>query len=445
LFCKNATGELIEQITAIASKGTFDYMVIEGSGVSEPFELSQMFTVCEDNHDHDAEHGKTSLYKYARLDTCVTVIDGAGFLDALDTIKVGATKSSCAQLMVEQVEYAHVVVLNKTDLINKSQLAEIYSQVALLNPKAKLLSSRNSKIDVMEILDTKLHHENSFTISSLAESIGVNAQDDKSCCAESLSKGKAPCCKSTRTFTSDKSTVVLGSKGQQTSTKHGARFGITSFLFKARRPFHPDRLHEDFLEKYFVFIEKEEDDDDEDENMEQKEAKVAPVEDDDVFVQRQQEAKKQQTKREFAFGNILRSKGFFWNANTHDMMNFWGHAGNMVTIETPGCWQVLNAQAWDRKDPMYEMFRKDYMAPYGDRRQELIFIGQSLDHEAIQKCLDSCLLTDEEMAMGIDGWKATMGDIFLDELGCQDEDGDDEDGDSDSSEDAVKTTAMEMD
>ena len=128
----------------------------------------------------------------------------------------------------------------------------------------------------------------------------------------------------------------------------------------------------------------------------------------------QQDAKAVQVLRTETMGNVLRSKGFVWMANTHDLMGVVGQAGNIVTVETPGIWNVLDYKAWLGSAEQKAALQKDWVSPWGDRRQELVFIGQDLKHQVIQKILDDCLLTDEEFALGLDGWKATMGDIFLD-------------------------------
>jgi len=133
--------------------------------------------------------------------------------------------------------------------------------------------------------------------------------------------------------------------------------------------------------------------------------------------EQQAEAAAKQKVRTETFGELYRSKGFIWMVNTHDLMGVYGQAGNAVTIETPGKWDVLNEKAWKGTEKEKTDLRKNVEEPYGDRRQELVLIGKDLKHEAIQETLDSCLLTDEEFSMGIDGWKATFGDYVLDNMG----------------------------
>merc|ERR1712110_1116339 len=98
-----------------------NYMLIEASGVSEPSQIAPLFELCDDEHDHEAEHREgPQLGEVARLDTCVTVVDSAEFYNNLETMKVyeeGESSGTIAELMMEQVEYSNVVVLNKSDLV----------------------------------------------------------------------------------------------------------------------------------------------------------------------------------------------------------------------------------------------------------------------------------------------------------------------------------------
>ena len=168
-------------------------MLIEASGVSEPSQIAPLFELCEDEHDHEEEHKEgPELGEVARLDTCVTVVDSAEFYSNLASMKVyeeGEIQGdyfylrilrenerswniislwrvfnhfffeilgTIAELLTEQVEFSNVVILNKQDLVTKEQQRDILDRISLLNPKAKVLKSQQSKIDVMEILNTKL-------------------------------------------------------------------------------------------------------------------------------------------------------------------------------------------------------------------------------------------------------------------------------------------------
>merc|ERR1719247_2365543 len=108
-------------------------------------------------------------------------------------------------------------------------------------------------------------------------------------------------------------------------------------------------------------------------------------------------------------GDLFRSKGFVWMANRHDLIGVLSQASSVLTIEFPDAWTVLQNKSYMGSEEVKATARKDWVEPWGDRRQDLVFIGKDLKHEAIQRILDSCLLTDEELDMGVDGWKATMG------------------------------------
>ena len=136
-------------------------------------------------------------------------------------------------------------------------------------------------------------------------------------------------------------------------------------------------------------------------------------------------------KREGEIGVLLRSKGVTWLSDAHDLIIVFSQAGNIYSLEGSSRWTALNKNAWVGSQGIKQELRKDWEGPYGDRRQELVFIGKDLKYDEIQSTLDSCLLTDEEFEMGSDGWRAVMGDVFLDE---DDEDEDDEVDDEDDEE-----------
>jgi G3E family GTPase len=436
--CCTLQNDLVTQIMELAKKKTFNYMIIEASGVSEPSQIAKLFADCEEDHDHTKEHEhKDVLSECARLDTCVTVVDSADFFNKLTIIKPGPKQESFPQLLVEQIEYANVVVLNKSDLVSKAQLDKVSEQLYILNPKAKLFEARNSRVPVLEVVDTGMYKAEDFAGFQTAFD-KVEEGEMKDCCMASLAAGELPCCRSKRTTDSGKSKVVLAhnrpskpdSSGNSLKPRHASRFGISSFLYQARRPFHPERFDKDFIEKYFIHQPQNEDAGDEDEKAgmdmkrrtkaaEQKQRKQK-----ELLVKRQQEkANEKRDLRTKDLGDIVRSKGFLWLANRHDLTGMMSQAGSVTRIEFPGSWVVLEAKAWEGTEKEIAAARCNWVPPWGDRRQDLVFIGKDLQHETIQKTLDSCLLTDEEMYMGVDGWKATMGDALLDHaLGSDDPD-----------------------
>lgn len=127
-------------------------------------------------------------------------------------------------------------------------------------------------------------------------------------------------------------------------------------------------------------------------------------------------AKKNMRSTDFG-GTLLCSKGFVWLPNMHDFRNIYSHAGSMVQLEGGDTvWTVLQSNAWkdSTTDEEKQALRMNWEGPYGDCRQELVFIGIDLKPKKLQAVLDTCLMTKEEFAMGVDGWKAIFGDMFLD-------------------------------
>jgi len=441
-FCCTLQDDLVDQIKELESKKMFNYILLEASGVSEPSQIAPLFDLqdCDDQHDHGVVHAGPQLGEVARLDTCVTVIDAAEFYNNLGSMKhyeEKDEKGTIAELMMEQVEFSNVVVLNKTDLVSEDQQHDILGRISLLNPKAKVLKSYQSKINVMEILNTRLYSKSDMEENSVmaaatrveAEEMAAPEETEK-CCKKSLDDGKKKCCKSKakdgQSVDSGLSQIILGVvKNDKSLTRHEARFGITSFVYRARRPFHPIRLMQDFLEKFFIFQNREDDD-----------AKAAP---NNIFaVQREMdELKKQQKdavikqdKRSCLMGELMRSKGHIWMATSYYFAGIWQQAGNVIRIKPARPWLVEIRHMWEGRPDLEAQCKKEICQengeewPHGDRCQELVFIGKDLNHGAIQNLLDKCLLDDEEMEWGPKLWQQMFWDddkirlpakLFLDE------------------------------
>merc|ERR1712088_487683 len=178
-FCCTLQSDLVDQIISLTEKKLFNYMLIEASGVSEPSQIAPLFDLCDDEHDPDdpeADHDhseKPQLGEVARLDTCITVVDSAEFYNNLASMKTyeqGETVGTIAELMMEQVEFSNVVVVNKGDLVNEEQKADIMGKISLLNPKAKIVESIQSRVKVTDILNTRMFNaeDNKEKFSSVA-------------------------------------------------------------------------------------------------------------------------------------------------------------------------------------------------------------------------------------------------------------------------------------
>ncbi|WP_176561996.1 GTP-binding protein [Mycolicibacterium palauense] len=201
-ICCTLREDLIEAVAALAKQGRFDQLVIESTGISEPMPVAATF-------DWEFEDG-FSLGRLARLDTMVTVIDAATFLTELTRGEALAERDlsagegdarSIADLLVDQVEFADVLILNKTDLVGVQQLGAVEAVVRRLNPNAELIHTDHGKVDLAEVLDTGL-----FDPITAAQAPGWD---------EEIAGGHTP---------------------------ETEEYGIGSMTFRAQRPFHPQRL-----------------------------------------------------------------------------------------------------------------------------------------------------------------------------------------------------------
>jgi G3E family GTPase len=202
-ICCTLREDLIEAVARLANEGRFDYLLIESTGISEPMPVAASFS-------WEFEDG-FSLGQVARLDTMVTVVDASTFLrelargEALAARDLGAGVGdvrTIADLLVDQVEFADVILLNKTDVVSEKTNATVAAVLRRLNPTAKIVPTDHSRIALSEVLDTGL-----FDPDLAAESPGW---------VEELANGHAP---------------------------ETEEYGISSVTFRARRPLHPQRLH----------------------------------------------------------------------------------------------------------------------------------------------------------------------------------------------------------
>jgi len=395
-ICCTLQSDLVEQIIKLTQKKQFNYILIEASGVSEPHEIAPLFELDDHDHEHgddeDADHeghdhSKPQLGEVARLDTCVTLIDSADFYNNLGSMK---TYDECdvvgtiAELMMDQVEFANVILLNKGDLVNEEQQGDIREKISLLNPKAKILKSIHSKIDVMEILNTKLYKDkDEFWVTSTKTAQAMQEREERG-------------------------------GGPEACT---ARFDIKSFVYRARKPFHPGRLNDLLLEPFFMdpWVTLDLDDEEEGKEVERTEEEQKKLEElkQKELEKVQEEAMVKQKKRTELMGELLRSKGFLWMATAHDVIGGWQQAGNVLRIEPENPWMCLVPDMW-RGTTSEAAVLEDINQPSGeewefqDRRQEIVFIGHGIKTAAIQDLLDQCLLTQEEMALGPEQWKETV-------------------------------------
>ncbi len=313
-ICCTLREDLLQEVSRIAADGRFDYILIESTGISEPLPVAETFTFAD-------EHGR-SLSDVARLDAMVTVIDAENFLkdyeESEDLSERGMALNededrSIVDLLVDQAEFADVLILNKVDRVKSEDLDRLRGVLKRLNPDAEQIETSFGAVDL-----TKLLYTNRFDFERAAQSPGWLQE-------------------------------MRGEHVPETD-----QYGISSFVYRARRPFHPQRfwelLHEDWP-------------------------------------------------------GVLRTKGYFWLANRPAFAGLLSQAGASVRTEPAGFWWAAAPdEAWP-EDPeeRKEIFAK-FDGDSGDRRQELVVIGTNMSEAEIRQLLDNCLLNDEEMNRSLADW-----------------------------------------
>lgn len=314
-ICCTLREDLLTEITNLAKQNKFDYLLIESTGISEPMPVAETFSFVDDNG--------LSLSDVARLDTMVTVLDAKHFLKdykeskSLKSRKLQLDKSdnrTITDLLIEQVEFANVILINKSDLVTKSELKKLVHIVEALNPQAKIVTSCRANIPLQEILHTGL-----FDLEKAKDSPGWMA-------------------------------VLRGDEKSEIM-----EFGISSFVFRSRKPLHPERFM-NFLKKH---------------------------------------GKK-----------FLRAKGLFWVATRPDFIGLYSQAGSIATIDCAGVWYASSPKKdWPTDQEELALIEKDWDPLYGDRGNEIVFIGQEIDKQLYLKLLNDCLLTESEDQRGVPFWK----------------------------------------
>lgn len=319
-ICCTLREDLLIAVRQLAEEGRFDYLLIESTGIGEPMPVAATFSF-------EDEQGQ-SLSHVAQLDTMVTVVDGPAFLEDLRSMDDLAGRGLArdeedermlGDLLIEQVEFANVIVINKTDRMPTDEVRALEALLHQFNPEAQLIVTSHGKVPLKRLLGTGLFDEE----------------------AASAMPGWAK--------------ELRGEHTPETE-----EFGIGNFVYRARRPFHPERLY-----KFFTSSHK----------------------------------------------GVLRAKGYFWLATRMEDAGCWSLAGRAGAIEWAGKWFAALPKQDYEDEVSAEDLEKIWVEPFGDRRQELVFIGQGLDRERITKTLDKCLLNDAEMAQGEGAW-VTLEDPF---------------------------------
>ena len=316
-ICCTLRDDLLAEVSRLANEGRFDYLLIESTGISEPIPVAQTFTF-------EDEEG-VSLQQIARLDTMVTVVDAANFLheyrksetlQSLDQALDEEDERTVTDLLIEQVEFANVIVLSKTDLIDESTANQVDRVLRTLNPGAKIVRAVRGVLPLREVLATGM-----FDYDAAEQSAGW----------------------------------IRELQGEH--TPESEEYGISSFVYREVRPFDAEKLWE-FLND------------------------------------------------ERTWTNVLRSKGFFWVAAEHSLSYEWAQAGSVSNVDPAGFWwAALPPEEWDCDPDERPDEQPDWDTHYGDRCQQLVFIGIDMDEAWFRQRLDACLL-DEAVCQDPTTWEA---------------------------------------
>ncbi|WP_186132984.1 zinc metallochaperone GTPase ZigA [Burkholderia gladioli] len=313
-ICCTLREDLLEEVDRLAREGRFDQIVIESTGISEPLPVAETFTF-------EGEDGR-SLNEIAQLDTMVTVVDGYNFLldySSRDSLQSRGEslgeedRRTVVDLLIEQIEFCDVIVLNKIDLISDAERERLMAILRGLNPRARIELAEFGKVPLERVLGTGL-------------------------------------------FDFDEASKAPGwlQEMRGTHTPETDEYGIRSFVYRARRPFHPQRFH--------ALIDSE-------------------------------------------WPGVVRSKGFFWLASHPTLAGSWSQAGAVARHGPAGYWwAAVPEERWPQDPEAVAAIRAKWDERVGDARQELVLIGMNMDEASMRARLDACLLSDEEMSRGPAVW-----------------------------------------
>ncbi|UYZ13337.1 GTP-binding protein [Brevibacillus sp. WF146] len=307
-ICCTLREDLLTEVERLAREGRYDYILIESTGIGEPIPIAQTFTYVDEENGID-------LSAVCRLDTMVTVVDACRFWHDFSSgeslLERGQAtgeddQRDVVELLINQIEFCDVLILNKCDLVEEAELEKLEAVLRKLQPHAKLIRTSRGRVNPREILHTGL-----FDLEKASQSAGW---------LQELQKGE--------------------------HTPETDEYGISSFVYRRRRPIHAERFA-NWLEQW-------------------------PEQ-------------------------VVRAKGFFWLATRNDLAMSVSQAGPSIEVGAVGYWAAALPEA---EQQMLRAEDPDWAATWdprhGDRLTELVFIGIGMDQAAIERGLDACLLTDEE-------------------------------------------------
>lgn len=318
-ICCTLREDLMVEVERLAKENRFDYLLIESTGISEPVPVAQTFSFVDDDNGID-------LSKFSYIDTMVTVVDAFNFFNdfgSLETLMdrdltdMEGDNRTIVDLLTDQIEFANVIILNKTDLVSQQQIGTLKAAIQKFNPTARIIESTFSKVAPAEILNTGL-----FDFEEAEQSAGW---------LEELEKDE--------------------------HTPETEEYGISSFVYRSRKPFDPKRFWH-FVQHNFP-------------------------------------------------GNVIRSKGLFWLASRPEQALAWGQAGASLRAESVGVW--WSSMPYQKRIGYFafvenqSMIESTWDTDFGDRKNEIVIIGQDMDEELITTQLDACLATEAELVT--EEWK----------------------------------------
>lgn len=303
-ICCTLRDDLLKEVRRLATEGRFDYLLIESTGIAEPLPVASTFEFRD-------EEGQ-SLSDLARLDTMVTVVDAVNLLRdyaSFDFLKDrGETageedERTLVDLLVDQIEFADVIVLNKLDIAAPHQVDAARTIIRSLNADARIIETSNARVDLKEILDTGL-----FSFEAAHQH----------------------------------PTWFKELNGFKDHVPETDEYGISSFVYRARRPFDPAKVHAFFAKNW---------------------------------------------------PGVVRAKGFFWLASRSEYVGELSQAGPIVRTEGVGYWwAAIPKKNWPQDADTVARVKKGWHELWGDRRQQLVFIGtRDMDETLIRAELDACL------------------------------------------------------
>ena len=307
-ICCTLRDDLLNEVRRLAAEKRFDYLLIESTGISEPLPVATTFEFRDENGD--------SLADISRLDTMVTVVDASSLLTdyaSRDFLRdrgesLGEEDDrALVDLLVDQIEFADVVILNKVDIVSAEQLQLVRKVILSLNPDVRIIEAEFGNVPLDAVLDTK-----SFDL----EKAQLNPLWAKE---------------------------LFGFRDHVPETEE---YGISSFVYRARAPFHPERFQ--------AFINS-------------------------------------------SWTGVLRAKGFFWLATRPSVVAELSQAGALVKTGPRGFWwAAVPKREWPQNPQSVKALMSQWHEAYGDRRQQLVFIGIDMDEADIRQRLDACLIGSDE-------------------------------------------------